>query len=31
MFENSGFKVNTKDGLTINTGPGRSLRSLFGW
>ncbi len=27
MFENSGFKVNTKEGLTINTGP----RSLFGW
>lgn len=31
MFENSGFKVNTKDGLTINTGPGHSLRSLFRW
>lgn len=28
MFENSGFKVNTKEGLTINAGP---TRSLFGW
>ena len=27
MLENSGFKVNTKEGITINTGP----RSLFGW
>lgn len=28
MFENSGFKVNTKEGITINAGP---TRSLFGW
>ncbi len=28
MFENSGFKVNTTDGITINAGPSRSL---FGW
>jgi hypothetical protein len=28
MFENSGFKVNTKEGLTINAGP---TRSLFNW
>ena len=28
MFENSGFKVNTKEGLTINAGP---TRSLFHW
>lgn len=28
MFENSGFKVNTKEGITINAG---LTRSLFGW
>jgi hypothetical protein len=28
MFENSGFKVNTTDGITVNAGPSRSL---FGW
>lgn len=28
MFENSGFKVNTKEGITINAGP---TRSLFHW
>jgi hypothetical protein len=28
MFENSGFKVNTKEGLTINAGP---TRSVFHW
>lgn len=28
MFENSGFKVNTSEGITINAGPSRSL---FGW
>ena len=28
MFENSGFKVNTKEGITINAGP---TRSLFAW
>ncbi len=28
MFENSGFKVNTSEGITINAGPNRSL---FGW
>jgi hypothetical protein len=28
MFENSGFKVNTKEGITLNTG---GYRSLFGF
>jgi len=28
MLENSGFKVNTKEGITINAGP---TRSLFHW
>lgn len=28
MFEQSGFKVNTTEGITINAGPSRSL---FGW
>ena len=28
MFENSGFKVNTTEGITINAGPNRPL---FGW
>lgn len=28
MLENSGFKVNTTEGITVNAGP---TRSLFGW
>jgi hypothetical protein len=32
MFENSGFKVNTTEGVTINANPTpMSARSLFGW